>query len=99
MKTLTDLDLDDPVMIKELLKRWDSIIILAEEQTKVTDLKIEIEQRWNNAGLSDHQARAIRFNLVDGITQDEVAKMLGFKSGRWISRLIEQGLEKLAGAN
>lgn len=96
MRTISDLDLDDPVMIKELLKRWESILILSEDHVKVTDLKIELEQRWKKAQLTQQQGDAIRLNLVDGVIQDEVAHMLGFKSGRWISRLIEQGLTKMS---
>lgn len=98
MRSITDFDISDPATMKELLKIWESIEIIAEDSEKVTDLKMEINDRWKRAGLSEQQAQAIRLNLVEGYIQDEVAKKLGFKSGRWISRLIEQGLEKLAGA-
>lgn len=96
MRSLTDYDIGDPSKIKELLKLWESIEIVSEESEKVADLKMEIEDRWKRANLTEQQSTAIRLNLIEGYIQNEVAKQLGFKSGRWISRLIEQGVEKIA---
>lgn len=100
MKSVSDVDLDNPAVIKELLKSWESIETLSEDlkYTKINDLKIELEQRWSAADMTDQQRAAVRLNLVDRMIQDEVARELGFKSGRWISRLVEQGLEKIAEA-
>ncbi len=93
--SIADVDLTDPEVIRECLNHWEIIKDLSYDYPKVRDLKIEIEERWRKADLSESQRQALRINLVEDQTRKATSKRM--KTGtRWVTRLVDQGLQKMS---
>lgn len=82
-------------MLRVCLSKWEIIEDLSYDYPKIRDLKIEIQQRWEQADLNDSHRAAIRFNLVEDKTQKETGRLMDTGT-RWVARLVDQALERMA---
>lgn len=69
----------------------------AHKYPKLIDLRLELEDRWKAAGLSEDQKRAVTHHLIENRTQKETGELMNIGS-RWVARIVERSVEKMAEA-
>jgi hypothetical protein len=92
---IEDIDLNDPLHLRKCIENWENLLILSGQYLKITDLFIELENRWDNAPINSQQRDAIELYLKQGYTQKETGEKLKIGT-RAVAKAVNEGIEVLA---
>lgn len=95
VKNINDIDLSDPLHLKIIIQEWNTVESLSEQQLKVKDLFMELEEKWLRSPITDQQRAAIRLYLIEGYTQREAGDRLGMGT-RAIANSVNDGINTMA---
>lgn len=86
--------LDQPYGVRRVLEDWRLLEIDGTYES--AEVMTDARQAFGEARLTDKQRRALRLVLVDGWTQEEAARQLGYASHKGVNEIINRAVMNVA---